>query len=146
VYFIKDKNTLGIQKKVTTVLRPLQAKVRVHLVVHRTDSEQEVQSRRLSPPSDILQLRLRHQSTTSIYYPALQSLLPISAEDPPTTTAITTDYRGRSAYHVYYYYRRYRGCLHLQSQELREVSFQELLILYENTRFLQPRLRRIISY
>ncbi len=36
------------------------------------------------------QLCLQIQSTTLIYYSALQSLLTITAEDPPTTPATTT--------------------------------------------------------
>ncbi len=91
VYFIKDKNTLGIQKKVTAVLKPLQAQIRGQLVIYRTDSEQEVQNRRLSF-SPILynsvyyshrQLRLQLQSTTPIttplyraYYRLLQKIRP----------------------------------------------------------------------
>jgi hypothetical protein len=84
-------------------------------------------NRRLSLFPDTLQLPLTTLPMTSIYN---SSLLLYSTEP-------TTDYRGRSAYQVnyyyYYYYRSYQGHLRLQSQELREVSFRELLILYKNT-------------
>jgi hypothetical protein len=95
---LRIKNTLGIQKKVTAVLRPLQAWLRGQLVVHRTDSKQEVRNRRLSffpilynsVYNSRWQLRLRLQSTTPIYYSAPQSLLLITAEDPPTPSTTTT--------------------------------------------------------
>jgi hypothetical protein len=127
----------------TAVLRPLQAQIRGQLVVYRTDSEQEVQKQETLLLSDTLQLRLQLLPTTPFTAPTYNSdILPCSSEP-------TTDYRGRSAYHVYYYYYCYYHCCYrdrlcLQSQELREVSFQELLIFYKNTSFLQPRLRRII--
>ncbi len=99
---LRIKNTLGIQKKVTAVLRPLQAWIRRQLVVYRTDSEQEVLSRRLpfspmfynSVYNSRQQLRLQlpptAPSTTLIYYSAPQSLLPITTEDLPTTSNNTT--------------------------------------------------------
>jgi hypothetical protein len=102
---------------VTAVLRPLQARIRGQLVVYRTDSGKEVRNRRLSFPSIFY---------NSVYNSNLQLR--------DTTTTTTTDYRGRPAYHDYYYhyyYRHYRGRLRLQSQELREVSLQESLILYK---------------
>ncbi len=138
MYFIKHKKIHSESKrkypqKVTAVLRPLQARIRGQLVIYRTDSQQEVRKQETLPSSDILQLLLRLllqlQSTTPRYY-----------------------------YHYYCYYRLprkiclprllllppYRSHLRLQSQELREVSFQKSLILYKNTSFLQPRLRRVI--
>jgi hypothetical protein len=90
MYFIKDKKYTWIQRKVATVLRPLWAWNRGQLVVHRTDSEQEVQNRRLSPFLDTLQLPLTTPPTTPLYYSALQSQLPITAEDPPTKSTTTT--------------------------------------------------------
>jgi hypothetical protein len=93
-------------------------------------------------PLDTLQLRLQLPPTTLSTTPIYNSDILLHSTEP------TTNYRGRSAYHVYYYYyyRRYRGRLRLQSQELREVSFRESLILHKNTSFLQPHLRRIIVY
>ncbi len=98
MYFIKDKKIHWESKrkcpqKVTAVLRPLQARIRGQLVVYRTDSEQEVQNRRLSP--DILQLLLQLPPTTPSTTPIYNSeilllLLPITADDPPTTTTTTT--------------------------------------------------------
>jgi hypothetical protein len=95
--------------------------------------------RRLSPFLDTLQLPSTTPSTTLIYN---SSLLPRSTES-------TTNYQGRSVYRVNYYYcyyycRHYRGHLHLQSQELREGSFRELLISYKNTSLPQPLLCCII--
>jgi hypothetical protein len=118
---LRIKNTLRIKRKVpqkvTAVLRPLQAWFRGQLVVYRTDSEQEVRNRRLSLPPILYNSVYNSQPQLSLQ---LQDI---------TTTTTTTDYCGRSAYHVYYYFRHYPGRLHLQSQELREVSFQESLIL-----------------
>ncbi len=101
---LRIKNTLGIQKKVTTVLRPLQARFRGQLVVYRTDSEQEVRNRRLSLPpifynsvyNSRRQLRLQLQSTTPRYYyyyyrlprkiclPRLLLLLPLPRSSSPS--------------------------------------------------------------
>ncbi len=128
------KNTLGIQRKLATALRPLWAWNRGQLVVHRTDSKQEVRNRRLCLLPDTLQLPPTTPPTTPIYN---FSLLLRSTEP-------TIDYRGGSAYQVnYYYYHRYWGRLRLQSRELREVSFWELLILYKNASLPQPLLRYI---
>ncbi len=123
---LRIKNTLWIQKKVTAVLRPLQAQNGWQLVVYRTDSEQEVQKQETLPSSDILQLRLQLPPKTPSATPVYNSW-----NITTTTTTTATYFRGRSAYHVYYYYRHYRGHLRLQSQELWEVSFQEPLILYK---------------
>jgi hypothetical protein len=76
---------------VNAVLRPLQARIRGQLVVYRTVSDQEVRNRRLSPPLIFY---------NSVYNSNLQ------LRDITTTTTTTTDYRGRSAYHAHYYYRR----------------------------------------
>ncbi len=106
--------------------------------------------RTVSCPQDRLQTRGPKQETLPP---------PRYSTTPPTTlpttliynfslllcsTEPTTDYRGGSAYQVhYYYFRRYRGHLRLQSRELREVPFRELLILYKNARLPQPLLRYI---
>jgi hypothetical protein len=66
--------------------------MRGQLVVFRSDSEQEVRNRRLSPPPIFY---------NSVYNSNLQLQDIIT-----TTTATTTDYHRRSAYHAYYYYRR----------------------------------------
>ncbi len=100
----------------TSVLRPQQARIKGQLVVYRTDSGQEVRNRRVSFPL--------------IFY---------NSNLQPRDTTTTTDYLGRSGHYYYYYYydyyyyyyRRYRGHLRLQNQELREVSFQESIILYK---------------
>ncbi len=60
----------------------------------------------------------------------------ITEEDPPTKSTTTTTSTSTTA--VYW------GYLHLQSRKRREVSFQELLILYKNTSPPQPLLRRIL--
>jgi hypothetical protein len=114
------KNTLGIQKKVSAEsdLCPEAAAGLnqrtvscLHYRLRTGGPKQET-----LPSLDILQLRLQllstTPSTTPIYNSEILLLLPITAEDPPTTS--TT-----------YYYCRYRGRLHLQSQELREVAFQQ---------------------
>ncbi len=109
---LRIKNTRGIHRKVATVLRPLWAWNRGQLVVHRTDSEQEVPNRRLSSFLDTLQLLSTTPSTTPIY----NSSLLLRSTEP------TIDYCGRSAYLVnyyyhYYYFCHYPGRLRLQSQE-----------------------------
>jgi hypothetical protein len=68
---LRIKNTLRIQRKVATVLRPLWAWNRGQLVVHRTDSEQEVQNRRLSLFPDTLQLPSTTPPTTPLYNSSL---------------------------------------------------------------------------
>jgi hypothetical protein len=72
---------------------------------------------------------------TPAYNSAYQSQLPITAEDLPTesTTTITTTTTAI-----------YQDHLRLQSRELWEVSFQELLILYKNTIPPQPFLHHFI--
>jgi hypothetical protein len=109
---------------VTAVLRPQQARIRGQLVVYRTDSGQEVRNRRFFSPPILYNSRLPLQDTAT------------------ATTTATTDYWRRSDY--YYYYRLYRGRLCLQSQELREVSFQELIILYKEYQPPPTHLRYII--
>ncbi len=101
---------------------PQQARTRGQLVVYRTDSEQE----------SLLLLLLPWKFAYHYYYYRGRS-------------AYQTYYyyRGRSAYH-YHYYLRYQDNLHLQSQKPREVSFQELIILYKENPLPQPHLRYII--
>jgi hypothetical protein len=142
VYFIMDKKYTRNPKEsdrcpeATAGLN--QRTVRCLLDILRTGGPK--QETLLLP--DTLQLRLQLPPTTPSTTPIYNPDMLLRSTEP------TTDYRGTSAYHVYYcycYYRRYRGRPCLQSQELREVSFQELLILYKNTSFLQPCLRHIIA-
>jgi hypothetical protein len=90
--------------------------------------------------------RLAGVGASQTFFPVYNTTPMYNSDILLRSTEPTTDYRGRFAYHVYYNYysRRYRGHLCLQSQELREVSFQELLVLYKNTSLLQPGLRHII--
>ncbi len=127
MYFIKDKKYTRNPKESDRCPEATAGPNQRRVSCLPTDSEQEVQNRRLSLPP--------------IFY---NSVYNSSQQLRYTTTTTTTDYWRRSAYHVYYYYRRYQGRLCLQSQELRKVSFQELLILHKDTNFLQPHLRRII--
>jgi hypothetical protein len=131
---LRIKNTLGIQRKVTAVLRLLQAWIRGQLVVYRTDTEQEVRNRRLSLLpifyNSCQQLCLQLQYTTLTYYyyyyywlpqkihlPRLLLLSPLprlsSNSEPRTSRSIVP-------------------------------RIVKLLILYKNASFLQPHLRCII--
>jgi hypothetical protein len=118
---IHSESEIKCSQKVTTVLRPQQARTRGQLVVQdwlRTEG--------------LKQENLPHLILHNFQLLLLLLLLPITAEDPLiTTTTTTTDYHGRSAYYYYYCYYHYWDSLRLQSQELREVSFQEFIILYK---------------
>ncbi len=84
------------------------------------------------------QLRLQLQSTTPLYNSALQSQLPLTAEDPPTTSTITTTTAV------------FQECCRLlrisPPTELRTPRsiIPRMLILYKNTSPPQPLLLHII--
>ncbi len=92
--FLRIKNTLGIQKKVTTENDrcPEAATGQNQRTVSCLQDglqtggpEQET-----LPSLDILQLLPTTPSTTPIYNSEILLLLPITAEDPPTTSTTTT--------------------------------------------------------
>jgi hypothetical protein len=103
----------------------------VTVVVWRTYSEQEVQNRRLNLFPDTLHLSPTTPPTAPIY----NSSLPLRSIEP------TTDYHGRSAYQVnyyYYYYCRYRGLLRLQRQELEKYHFENCQYCTRIPAFFSP--------